>query len=219
MREVPTYNLLGLRAYEIRTIIDVGANVGQFAQFARANFPDARIVAFEPLPDAVAALDELARRDSNVEVVACALGEREEHSSIYLHRQHSPSSSLLKTTQHSHDLYPFTQSQAEISVPVRRLDSAVEALDRPLIPETLVKIDVQGYESHVIRGGAATIGAARACIVEVNRDSLYVGQANFEEIVALLAALGLVYSGNLSQVHAVDGHVIYFDALFVRKKS
>jgi len=216
MREVPEHNLLGLRAFNIRTVIDVGANVGQFARFARANFPEARILAFEPLPAAVAALRGLARRDSNVEVFAYALGDVEGETHIHLHRNHSPSSSLLNTTQLSHQIYPFTEIQERIPISLRRLDSVVATLDDPLAPEILVKIDVQGYEGHVIRGAANTLSAARACIVEVNRDSLYVGQASFEEIVSALSAVNLRYCGNLSQVHAPDGHVIYLDAVFIR---
>ncbi|MEL7364229.1 MAG: FkbM family methyltransferase, partial [Bacteroidota bacterium] len=39
---------LGLRP---KTVIDVGANIGQFARAAAETFPEARVVAFEPLPE------------------------------------------------------------------------------------------------------------------------------------------------------------------------
>lgn len=46
----PEFNLLGLRNLSIKTIIDVGANEGQFARKILRFFPDADIYCFEPLP-------------------------------------------------------------------------------------------------------------------------------------------------------------------------
>src|SRR5687768_15429271 len=40
-----------LLAMNIRTILDVGANVGQFAILAHEVFPSAKIFSFEPLPE------------------------------------------------------------------------------------------------------------------------------------------------------------------------
>ena len=47
-------------------------------------------------------------------------------------------------------------------------------------------------------------------------DKLYEGQAEFKEITELLYDLGFKYAGNLEQVYANDGHVIYIDAVFVK---
>lgn len=40
---------LDLRSMNIRTVIDVGANMGQFASYRRAILPNARVICFEPL--------------------------------------------------------------------------------------------------------------------------------------------------------------------------
>lgn len=45
------FTLLGLHNLHIRTVIDVGANEGQFAKMILGKFPDAHIYCFEPLPD------------------------------------------------------------------------------------------------------------------------------------------------------------------------
>ena len=57
---------------------------------------------------------------------------------------------------------------------------------------------------------------ASACILEVNLDNLYDKQATFNDITLLLYDLGYRYAGNLDQVCANDGHVIYIDAVFVK---
>ena len=218
-RDNPYHNLLGLREYGIRTVVDVGANIGEFARFIRRAYPDAQIVAFEPQPGPLQTLRKLAACDGRITVVPCALGDADEERSMNVHVRHHPSSSLLPTTDLSHQIYPFTAAQSVIAVPVRRLDAMICELNPPVTEEVLVKIDVQGYEAHVIRGGRDLLGKTRACIVEINRVPLYEGQASFVEIVDDLSVLGLEYAGNLSQVHGPDGQVRYFDALFLRRTA
>ena len=78
----------------------------------------------------------------------------------------------------------------------------------------LVKIDVQGYEDRVVQGGKEILRRTTTCILEINLDTLYQDQADFKDLVSKLYDLGFVYSGNLEQVYAEDGHVIFFDAVF-----
>src|SRR4051812_3310456 len=58
------------RDYE--TVIDVGANRGQFALFALEHFAASRVVCVEPLPDAAATLRRLFQGVPAVEVIECA---------------------------------------------------------------------------------------------------------------------------------------------------
>ena len=85
-------------------------------------------------------------------------------------------------------------------------------LEQPL----LIKIDVQGFEDRVIRGGKQTIGAAVAVIVEVNyKNALYEGQASFDDIYVLLTQLGFAFRGHRLQVQsATNGAPLYADAIF-----
>jgi len=47
----PNQTLLGLKYLPIRTVIDVGANIGQFGDYILQFFPSATIYSFEPLPE------------------------------------------------------------------------------------------------------------------------------------------------------------------------
>jgi FkbM family methyltransferase len=58
----------------VRTILDVGANVGMFSAWARGCWPRARIVALEPAPENLVVLHEQARLDGRTEVVEAAVG-------------------------------------------------------------------------------------------------------------------------------------------------
>jgi len=213
--ENPSWSLLGLKGYAIRSVMDIGANEGQFARFIGRHFPDAMIFAFEPLQAPFANL-RMLESSGKLKAFNCALGDHETKAEMYLHCDHSPSSSLLATTPTSCDLFPFTESQQKVPISVSTLDRFCEQHQRDIQDEILVKMDVQGYEERVIDGGMNVLGRARACIVEANLESLYVGQASFSTIVVKLASVGLSYAGNLGQVHAADGRAIYLDAVFIR---
>ena len=209
--------LLGVSQLAIATVIDIGANKGQFAKKMRQQFPHAQILAFEPIPDAYQVLKHWGDRQSNaVQTFNLALGEKEDILEINSHLLFSASSSLLKTTDLCENLYPMVKEQEKIKIKQSTLDHQIAQLASPLASDLLIKIDVQGYEDRVIRGGMKTLSQAKACILEVSLDGLYQGQCQFRDIFYLLDDLGLHYAGNLDQMVAKDGHVRYLNALFLR---
>lgn len=214
----PRHSLLGLRNLPIRTIIDVGANEGQFARMISNVFPEAHIYCFEPLSEPFRELSQWAEKQINrkVTIYNLALGDKDGTSEMFSHVEHSPSSSFLKSTKLCESLYPFTQKQDSITVKLTTLDNWFKNLPSPPTHKILLKLDVQGYEDKVIRGGRETFSNAKACILEVCLDKLYGDQATFKDISSLLYDLGYRYVGNLNQNYADDGHVIYIDAVFVK---
>lgn len=211
------HSLLGIRNLPIKTIIDVGANEGQFAKMIERVFPQASIYCFEPIDEAFEKLSEWASSKNNrIKCFKLALGDSEKEIDMFKHIDHTPSSSILNATPLCESYYPFTQQKETIKVIQTTLDKAVETFNISLVPEILIKLDVQGYEDRVIKGGGNTFSKATACILEVCLDELYESQASFNEITALLYDMGFKYVGNLDQVYADDGHVMYFDAVFVK---
>ncbi len=210
--------LLGLDRLPICTVVDIGANRGQFAKFILDVFPQARVYCFEPLPTAFEDLRNWTRssRPESVLVFNVALGEHVDRIEMLRTTSHDESSSVLRPTALRSTLFPQTREHVQVSVEQTTLDRAVGDFSLRLDPEVLVKIDVEGYEDRVIRGGTQTIGQARACVLEVCLDPIYEGQATFPQILMLMDSLEFGYAGNLRQVYASDGHVICLDAVFVR---
>jgi FkbM family methyltransferase len=212
----PRANLLGLRNLNIRSILDVGAHAGQFARFARKAFHGVTLYCFEPLPEPFAQLSAWAARYPDVHPINVALGDEAGTAAMFVHTEHSYSSSLLKSTQLSGELFPMTVAQAQTKITVKRLDDVAAVLTPALRGPTLIKLDVQGFEGKVIKGGRRTFANAQACILEVSLDALYEQQSSFKELFLALDELGFRYAGNLDQVYGKDGHVIYLDAVFCR---
>ncbi|MFM5884198.1 MAG: FkbM family methyltransferase [Novosphingobium sp.] len=212
----PGTTVLGLVHRPIDTVIDVGANTGQFAREMRGKFPRAHIISFEPLPEPFAELQAWARADGNATAVNIGLGESEGVLPFHRHVGHSASSSLLPT--HSEGVARFPQmGRAELTeIRVRRLDDALADLGRDIGPRTLLKLDVQGFEEQVMRGAERTLGQVAALITEVNVGPMFEGQAEFLALCTRAYAAGLRYAGNYAQYPAPDGEVIFLDAMFVR---
>ncbi len=215
-KNAPLFTLLGLKNTPIRTIIDIGANRGQFARYISTIFPAAKIFCFEPLPRPYTELQYWAKHHGGGRVVAinAALGAESREVAMTLHDDHITSSSILRTTELTRELYPQTRKQREIQVQQRTLDEVLCLKD--LESHVLIKMDVQGYEDRVIAGGRYVFSQSHACITEVSLDTLYQGQATFSGLSSELAKLGYRYAGNIDQKYGSDGHCVYLDALFVR---
>jgi FkbM family methyltransferase len=198
-----------------RTILDIGANVGRFAITARALFPQAHIVAFEPLPECLAEAQRVMHGDSRFTPMNIALGV--EYGQVTFERNNaSPSSSFLKVTRAHTTAFPGTGRTTPIIVTVDSLDHAIEPLNLQL--PMMVKIDVQGFEDQVLSGGEQTIAKASVVLVETSFETLYEGQALFEAIYQRLRRSGFEFKGNFDQSYAPeDGRPLQADSLFVKQ--
>ena len=86
-----------LRGYKFHTVIDVGANRGQFALIARYLFPLARIISFEPLQSATDKYRKIFKDDENVLLIHSAIANEEGKKEIHISKMED-SSSLLPIT-------------------------------------------------------------------------------------------------------------------------
>jgi FkbM family methyltransferase len=207
-------HLVWLSKAHIETVLDIGANIGQFAEDIRAALPLAHIYSFEPLKDCYDTLVAARKDDTRFTALPYALGEKNEETIIH-RSSSSPSSSLRTMSQKHKDLYPHTKGSTDEKILVRRLDDVSE-LKGDIKKEILVKIDTQGYEDKVIAGGTEFIKKAKVLIIETAYVSLYEGQPLFADIYKQVTVLGFSYKGALHQKFDSNGGVLYEDSLFVR---
>ena len=217
LKRSPKRTLLGLSRLNIGVIVDVGANRGQFARMITGFFPQAELYCFEPLDEPFQELSAWAEtQGGKVHCLQSALGEQEGEMEMHLHEQHTPSSSLLAATDTCHRLYPQTAAEHLTPIRVTTLDRVLDDVLQSLSGDILLKLDVQGFEDRVLRGGARVLPRCRAVLLEVCLDPLYDGQADFQELSQLLYHAGFHYAGNFDQVYGDDGRVVFLDAVFVK---
>lgn len=201
----------------IATVLDVGANVGQFARQIHSVLPDASIYSFEPLSDCFAELVSNMKHVPNFHAYNFALGDKDCEARIHKNK-YRPATSILPMEDSCKEAYPFTGEESEEAIKIRRLDDLASGLDGH--GGLLIKIDVQGYEDKVIRGGWSTIGRAKVLLIETAFKRLYKGQPLFEDIQGMLKQIGYSYAGSLEQYpNPVDGSPLQEDSIFVNSAS
>jgi len=204
------------QSLSIHTILDIGANIGNFAYTVRPLFPTAMIYSFEPLPDQFA---ELQRNMAGVErFCAFNLGIGEQNIELMIHRsQHAPSSSFLTMDDLHRRSFPTSAPVTEeVPVKVVQLDSLQGKMD--LAAPLLAKIDVQGYELHVLRGGEQTLRQAKVLIIETSFRSLYEGGPLFADVFEIVTSWGFTYQGSVDTLEdPTSGILLQEDSLFVQQ--
>ncbi len=195
------------------TVLDVGANKGQFSRAAATAFPGARIIAFEPL-EAVAA--EWRRHLADVataEIHVCALGAEDATVAFHPHEYTLSSSVLPLAAGAGAEGGGGAGELPAVEVPVRRLDDVVTLDD--LRAPLLAKLDVQGYELEVLRGAEATLRHVDALVVELAFERHYEGQPLFTEVLDHLGAQGFALDVPIDVRRDESGTVVEMDGLFL----
>ncbi len=201
---------------ELGTIIDGGANIGQFARAVIENYPSARIVSFEPLPDIAEKYRANLRDEKTVEVIAAALGNRRGH--ITFHRNvHSHSSSALALADRHKNAFPDAVQLEDLEVPIVTLDQALRG--QRMKGPVLLKLDLQGYEMEALKGARNTLKHVDAILLETAFDPLYENEVVFSDIDLYLRKKGFYFSRALDFMKDRKGDIVQMDALFLRRRK
>lgn len=147
------------------TALDIGANVGIFSVVMAAKAgANGRVFSFEPLPANVVRLKKNLRRNGLADsgVFAVALGQAD--GEMRLRLAHDPAYPSL------HEVEGGLADGTDVQVQVRRLDAVWEELGMPDV--AFVKMDVEGAEADVLKGGARFLGTCRpTMLIEANSES------------------------------------------------
>jgi len=165
---------------KILTVVDIGANRGQFALAVRHYLPDASVISFEPLPEPAEKFRRVFSGDNQVRLYQAAIGpkaiERKMHVSAA-----DDSSSLLPIGRAQKELFPGTEESHLERVKIAPLSADIS--DDKIIGPALLKIDVQGYELEVLRGCESLLDQFSSVYVECSFVELYEGQALAHEVI------------------------------------
>jgi FkbM family methyltransferase len=190
------------RGFAPRVIIDGGAHLGSFSTAARAIFPDAKFHLVEPQPPCHEPLRALCSKEQFV-LHECALSDAP--GEIQLSCSAQPSTG-------AHVVQRGSDGALVAATTLDGLFSWLTESDRALL-----KLDLQGYELHALRGGAAVLGVVEAILTEVS----FFAQAYEPPIADLIAFLG-ARSFRLYDIAALagrtrDNRLHQGDLVFVRE--
>jgi FkbM family methyltransferase len=173
----------------ITTVLDIGANTGQFGALLRSAKFDGRIISLEPLGAAFVELRDRAHADPEWDVERAAVSDKAGTLTINV-AGNSVSSSVLPMLERHAAAAPESQYVATEEVPSTTVDDLVER--HAITPESaLLKVDVQGYEQTVLDGAADTLDRFGAVRLELSLVPLYEGQSLMHQMVGRMADRGL----------------------------
>jgi FkbM family methyltransferase len=209
-----------LTSRKIDVVLDVGANSGQYATGLRHSEFGGRIVSFEPLSGPFARLAHSASADPLWDCRQYALGDVDRTISMNVAGNGGASSSILPMLQSHQDAFPQANYVGTEDVEIRRLDAVAPEVLRQN-DAVFLKIDVQGFEKHVIAGGETTINQHCAGMqVELSFAALYDGDMLVQEALDLVDSLGFVLAGLVPGfIDVRNGRVLQADGVFFRAKD
>jgi FkbM family methyltransferase len=200
----------------IETLVDVGANFGQFAGAVRREGYAGDIYSFEPLTAAHATCAAAAARDPRWTLMPrMALGATRHETEINI-ALNMASSSLLDVEEKSVNVAPESGVSGKETIQVHPLDAVAGAdWKRPIA----LKIDTQGFEQEVLAGAAQTLLQTEIILVEMSLVPLYRGAPTLPDLYNYITQRGFACIG-LTQGFAdlARNELLQVDGLFIRQR-
>ena len=179
---------------KLRTVVDVGANVGQWSSMLLNCVTPEKLIIIEPLPDAFVLLQRKFGKNSRVQLHNVAVGERESVETLKITRD-TTGASLLQPREEMRAVIGSNWTiTSEVQVKMTTLDRLLVDLEEV----SLLKIDVQGYEKPVLAGARQTLAKTKFLLVELNFMPQYDGGSWLGEIHEILTRESGFFLANAS---------------------
>jgi FkbM family methyltransferase len=204
--------------HRIDTVLDVGANVGQYADFLRQEVGFRGLIAsVEPIPECFEALRRRAAKDVDWLVVNAALGSAEGGATFNVMKYSELSSFLEPRNEFVPGMAVLNQVQRRIPVQIRRLDSVLTEIEAARdLGRIYLKLDTQGFDLEVMKGAGAAIDRVRALQTELSVVPIYELMTDWRSALAALRQYGFDPSGFWAVNRDPMLKAVEFDCVLVR---
>jgi FkbM family methyltransferase len=205
-----------LLSLDVDCVLDVGANTGQYATELRLIGYRGLIISFEPSVGCFVQLERAAKADPKWVVVNCALGS---HSGEGLLNE-------MTTSQFNSFYTPSldeTEYHKQYNIVARTTAVKIDTLDKALTElqarhgfrRPFLKMDTQGYDLEVFRGGQKVHNTLVGLQSEVPFKRIYEGAPRWEEAIAEYETAGFELVG-LYKVNPHEIQLIECDCYMLR---
>lgn len=178
----------GAFAEEPFVVIDVGARGGAESHWKTLG-DQCRIVGFEPDQDECARLNQSdSSKNCRYFPVALHRGKGTEKLHIYSHR--ASSSFYLPNSEYLKRFPDIANLSVDYSVEVETTDLDSFVKDERLPQPDFIKLDTEGSEFDILKGGQATLGSVLGVTLETSFQPFRIGQAPFSEVDQFMRSQG-----------------------------
>lgn len=135
----------------VKTVIDVGANIGTFSKFIRDVYPAATVYSVEPIPVVYETLKKNFADDKDVKLFNIAFSDKKGSNKMFFDSQDSLISKMSK--------------DGNIIVKTETLDEFI--IQNKIKNIDLLKVDTEGFEKNVLKGAAKALAMTRYLCIEI----------------------------------------------------
>ena len=213
----PTEQLVtSLNHFNINYVIDIGANVGQFAVEILDNGFNGEIISFEPLSKAHSELVKNSKKYNNWTIYPkSAIGNTDGEIEINI-SNNSVSSSILNISKKHIDASNESRYIGIEKVKIHKLDSLFSK-EQLMNKNIFIKIDTQGFEWEVLEGASNILNDTKGLLCELSFDNLYEGQHLWQEIINKLEQYNFkLWSLQYGLTDKNTGQTLQSDAIFYK---
>jgi len=213
--KIETYLTKYLSGFKSISIIDIGAHRGAFIDQLEKHYDIAKAVLIEPIAELSGFLQTKFNR-KNFIIFQNALSDKDRASIEFQINEFAETSSMLVFKSEMEELSNVNVKLAKKeNVTSRTLDSIMEETQFPAID--LIKIDVQGVEHLVLKGGKDTLARTKYIWIELSFKPLYIGSSVFQDIYGLMEENGFILLEISPGHRSSSNELLQADALFANR--
>ena len=203
--------------YNIDTLLDIGANAGQYASLMREYGYEGRIISFEPLKDAFEELKKISIKDDNWLINNYAIGDENSSSMINV-AGNSWSSSILEMLPSHLNVAPESEYVTKEKIVIKKLDSLFNSFCNNN-NNVMMKIDVQGFEKNVLDGAKESLNNIKIIQLEMSIVPLYENEMILVDMIPYLRNKGFeLFSLENGYFDSTTGKLLQVDGIFEKSK-
>lgn len=200
---------------QLACVVDVGANLGEWAISMAKLTKAGCIIAFEPIPEIFSQLVQNCRLYSQILCRQIAIGASCGETAMNVYPVHQLSSvlSIYDDALYTHS-GPGADKERSIIVPLSTLDRELETVDEI----SVLKVDVQGYEAEVFSGAVEALKRTKVLVTEITYVPYYKGDRQFLDLWRHLISIAPFDLWGVSAPRVSSaGRPMWADAVFVQK--
>jgi FkbM family methyltransferase len=201
-----------LKNRRIDTILDVGANVGQYAEMVFRSGFEGNIISFEPQK---APFGELAKKlHKRWKAYNFALGNSNKEVIMNISAS-DDCSSIPRNNSKLTSVLPSAQYVGKQSISMRRLDDCYNEISPG--KRIFLKLDVQGYERECLKGAMNSLKNGIVGVqLELHPVPLYENEPSMEEQISYMKGVGYELYSLHPQYISKEGKAMNYDGVFFK---
>lgn len=204
--------------FDIRTVLDVGANEGLYAESAFNQGFDGEIYSFEPIGAVFEKLQARAAGNGKWHAVNKGVGSSESEAQINV-SENLTSSSVLEITNETVNVLSQTRTLRNEKIYLTTVDAFIKE-NHSLRQNIFLKLDIQGYELEALKGAEQSLPLIKVIQAELSFGDLYHGAPRYTEIVDFLAKFEFeIFSIIPGFRDLKTGRMLQADGIFINNRT